>query len=181
MNRLNRVDGSRENPQSDVKQKSNHHNNPNQNSNISKKVMVIGDSIVTYLRSDELSSSDKSISIMKQPGCSSEDMVDYVKPVARKKPDALIIHVGTNDLTRGVSAIKKVRKCVEIIRELGNTEKIQIRFSSIIQKKFCLGKGFIFVDNDKIDEPCLNNGKLHLNKKGTQRLTKHILSSLDNI
>ena len=160
--------------------------------------MVIGDSIVTYLRSGELSSSDKSISIMKHPGCSSEDMVDYVKPVARKKPDALIIHEGTNDLTRGVNAIKKVRKCVEVIRELGNTEKIQIGFSSIIQradkdfsnqiketniklKKFCLGKGFIFVDNDNINESCLNNSKLHLNKKGTQRLAKHTLSSLDNI
>ena len=46
--------------------------------------MVIGESVVKYLRSDELSSTDKSISIMKHPGCSSEDMVDYVKPVARK-------------------------------------------------------------------------------------------------
>ena len=62
----------------------NHHNNPNQISNISKKVMVIGESVVKYLRSDELSSTDKSISIMKHPGCYSEDMVDYVKPVARK-------------------------------------------------------------------------------------------------
>ena len=70
MNRLNPVDESRENPQSDIKQRSNHHNNPNQNSNISKKVMVIGDSIVKYLRSDELSSTDKSISVMKHPGCS---------------------------------------------------------------------------------------------------------------
>ena len=84
MNRLNPVDGSRINPQSDVKQRSIHHNNPNQISNISKNVMMIGDSIIKYLRSDELSSTDKSISIMKHPGCSSEDMVDYVKPVARK-------------------------------------------------------------------------------------------------
>ena len=99
MNHLNPVDGSRENPQSDVKQRSNHHNNPNQISNISRKVMVIGDSIVKYLRSDELSSTDNSISIMKHLGCSSEEMVDYVKPVARKKPDTLIIHVGTNDST----------------------------------------------------------------------------------
>ena len=99
MNHLNPVDGSRENPQSDVKQRSNHHNNPNQISNISRKVMVIGDSIVKYLRSDELSSTDNSISIMKYLGCSSEEMVDYVKPIARKKPDTLIIHVGTDDST----------------------------------------------------------------------------------
>ena len=55
MNRLNHVDVNRENHQSDVKQRSNHHNNPNQNSNTSKKVMVIGESIAKYLRSDELS------------------------------------------------------------------------------------------------------------------------------
>ena len=65
MNRLNLVDRSRENPQSDVKQKSNHHNNPNQNSNTSKKVIVIGDSTVKYLRLYELYSSGKRISIMK--------------------------------------------------------------------------------------------------------------------
>ena len=34
INRLNPIDGSRENLQSDVKQKRNHHNNPNQNSKI---------------------------------------------------------------------------------------------------------------------------------------------------
>ena len=130
MNHLNPVDGSRENPQSDVKQRTNHHNNPNQNSNISKKVMVIGDSIIKYLRSDELSSTDKSISIY---GCSSEDMVDYVKPIARKKPGTLTIYVGTNDLTKGVNTMKKVRKCVQVLRELDNTENIQIGFSSIIQ------------------------------------------------
>ena len=71
---------------------------------------------------------------MKHPGCSSEDMVDYVKPVARKKPDTLIIHVGTNDLTKGVNTMKKVRKCLKVIRELDNTENIQIGFSSIIER-----------------------------------------------
>ena len=161
--------------------------------------MVIGDSIVKYLRSYELSSSDQSVSIMKHPGCSPEDMVDYEKPVARKKPATLIIHVGTNDLIKGVNTMRKVSKCVEIIRELDNTENNQIRFSSIIQrtdkdfsneiketniklKNYCLGKGFIFVDNDNINEYCLNNSKLYLNKKGTQRIAKNIFCHLlDNI
>ena len=63
--------------------------------------------------------------------------------------------------------MKKVRKCVEVIQELDNTENIQIGFSSIIQrtdkdfsneikeisiklKNYCCGKGFIFVDNDNL-------------------------------
>ena len=41
--------------------------------------MVIGDSMLKYIRSDKLSSNDTSISILKYPGCLSEDMVDYVK------------------------------------------------------------------------------------------------------
>ena len=135
---------------------------------------------------------------MKHPGCSLEDMVVYEKPIAGKKLDTLIIHVKANDLTKGINAMKKVRKCVEVIRVLDNTENIQNKFSNIIQRTdkdfsnkiketnvklnhYCLGKGFIFVDNDNINESCLNNSKLHLNKKGTQRLTKNILSSLDNI
>ena len=67
--------------------------------------------------------------------------------------------------------MRKVLKCVEVIRELDNTENIQIGFSSIIQridknlsneiketnfklKNYCSGKDFIFVDNDDINESC---------------------------
>ena len=57
-----------------------------------------------------------------------------LKPIARQKPDTLIIHVGTNDLTKGVNTIKKVKKFVKVIREIDNTENIQIGFSSIIQR-----------------------------------------------
>ena len=103
---------------------------------------------------------------MKYPGCSWEFMADYVKPVARKKSDTLLIHVGTNDQTKGVNTMEKFRKCVEVIRELDKTEDLQIGFPIIIQrtdkdfrneiketnitlKNYCLGKGFVFVDNDK--------------------------------
>ena len=55
--------------------------------------MVIGDSMLKYLRSDELSSNDRNISILKHPGCSSEDMVGYVEPAVRKKPDTMMIHM----------------------------------------------------------------------------------------
>ena len=95
--------------------------------------------------------------------------MEYVKTVARKKPDTLIVHVGTNDLTKGVNTMKKVRKCVEVIQGLDITENIQTGFSSIIQrtdkdfsneikeisiklKNYCYGKGFIFVDNDNLNK-----------------------------
>ena len=46
--------------------------------------MVIGDSMLKHIRSNKLSSSDTSISILKYPDCSLEDMVDYVKPAVRR-------------------------------------------------------------------------------------------------
>ena len=68
---------------------------------------------------------------------------------------------------------------IQEIRELDDTENIQIGFFSIIQridkdfsnkikeiniklKNYCSGKGFIFVDNDNINEYFLNNSKLRL-------------------
>ena len=165
---------------------------------IKKKVIVVGDSITKFLRSDELSTSERSVTVMKHPGCSTEDMTDYIKPIARKKPDTILLHVGTNDLTKGINTMKNVRKCVEAIRELDNSENIQIGFSSIMHrsdkdfskeiselnvklKKYCLGRGFIYIDNDNVNESCLNNSKLHLNKKGTNLFSKNILTSLDII
>ena len=106
--------------------------------------------------------------------------------------------MGTNDLTKGTNTMKNIRKCVEASRELDYSENIQIGFSSIIHrsdkdfskeiselnvklKKYCLGRGFVYVDNVNTDKSCLNNSKLHLNKKGTNLFSKNISTSLDVI
>ena len=82
-------------------------------------------------------------------------MTDYIKPIARKKPDTI--------------SLKNVRKCLEAIRELDNSENVQIGFSSIMHrsdkdfskeiselnvklKKNCLGRGFICIDNNNVNE-----------------------------
>ena len=81
---------------------------------------------------------------------------------------------------------------------MDNSDNIQIGFSSIMHrsdkdfskeiselnvklKKYCLGRGFIYVDNDNVNESCLNNSELHLNKKGTNLFSKNIPTSLDVI
>ena len=101
----------------------------------------------------------------------------------------MIIHTGTNGLTNGVNTKKKVRKLVEVVREIEESEKPNIGFSIVIRrkdkdledeqnevngklKKYCEGKGFAFIENANINESGLNNSKLHLNKKGTNILTQ---------
>ena len=118
-------------------------------------------------------------------------MLDYIKPMARRKPDTLIIHTGTNDLTNGVNTMKKVRKLVKVVREIDESEKIKIGFSSVIYrkdkdledernevnvtfKKYCESKEFAFIENNNISESGLNNSKLYLNKKGANILTQNI-------
>ena len=162
------------------------------NNNTRKKITVIGDSMVKFLRSDEMSSVNNAVNVMKHPGSTTDDMVDYVRPVTRKKPDVIIMHVGTNDLTKGVNTMSKVRKIVSAIQEVDSTRNIRLGFSSIVQradkdyskeiedintslKSYCLGKGLIFVDNSNIDESCINDSKFHLSKKGTQLLSQNLL------
>ena len=50
-----------------------------------KKVTVIGDSIIKYLRVEHLSSKNYEVKIAAHPGLTTEDLIDYVKPVVRKK------------------------------------------------------------------------------------------------
>ena len=99
---------------------------------------------------------------MKYPGYSKDDMIDYIKPIARKKADTILLHLETNDLTKGINCMKNIRNCVEAIREMDNSEYIQIGFSSIMNisdkdfskeiselnvklKNYYLGRGFNYV------------------------------------
>ena len=133
------------------------------------KIMVVGDSLVKHLRREELSSKNNNVKVVTHPGSTTEEMLDYIKPIARRKSNTLIIHTGTNDLTNGVNTMKKVRKLVKVVREIDESEKIEIGFSNVIYlkgkdledernevnvklKKYCEGKGFVFIENDNISE-----------------------------
>ena len=166
------------------------------NNNMRKKITITSDSMVKFLGSDEMFSVNNEVNIMKHPGFTTDDMVDYVRPVTRKEPDVIIMYVGTSDETQGVNTMSKVRKIVCVIQKVDSTRNIQLCFSSIVQradkdyskeikdintrlKSYCLGKGMIFVENSNIYKSCLNNSKLHLSEKGSQLLSQNILISLE--
>ena len=60
-------------------------------------------------------------------------MLDIVKPAARRKPDAIIIHARTNDFTRDINTMKNIRKIVKSIRDCA--ENTQVLLSRIINRK----------------------------------------------
>ena len=129
--------------------------------------------MVKYLRREELSSKKNNVKVITHLGSSTEDMLDYIKPIACRKPDTLIIHTSTNDLTNGVNTMKKVRKLVKVVCEIDDSEKINRKDKDLEDernevnmriKKYCEGKGFVFIENDNISESGVNNSKLHLFK-----------------
>ena len=120
-----------------------------------------------------MSSKKNNVKVITHLGSSTEDMLDYIKPIACRKPDTLIIHTSTNDLTNGVNTMKKVRKLVKVVCEIDDSEKINRKDKDLGDernevnmriKKYCEGKGFVFIENDNISESGVNNSKLHLFK-----------------
>ena len=70
----------------------------NNNEHARKPVTVIaGDSIIQHICGWSISRSNKVV-IKSFPGATTEDMEDFVKPLLRKKPDNVVLHIGTNDL-----------------------------------------------------------------------------------
>ena len=104
--------------------KVNHKNNTGR-----KKVVVIVDSMVKYLKPNGLASRENFVKFSAQSRAATEDMLHYIKPVVRDKPDIVIINIGTEDLRNAVKIMSKVIK--QCIRGNDKDKSIQIRFSSI--------------------------------------------------
>ena len=159
---------------------------------------MIGDSLVKFVKSENLSDESYIENIRINPGCTIEDIAFYIRPIIRKKKDIMLVHTGTNDLTNSVNTRSKVRKIAIAVEEMDGNNDIKLGFSSIIVRKhrdlekdiketytklknYCKGKEFIFVDNANIYKNCLNNSKLHLNRKGTTLFTYRFLLGLNEM
>ena len=148
--------------------------------------IIVGDSIVKGLRNDFLSRAAKRrVTVRSFPGATTTDMEHYLQPSLATKPKAIILHVGTNDLKNSSSARNVAEKIVDLGNMIAtNSPNTSVTISAITQrsdeqslkkkvkdcskvlKTFCNQNGWGFVEHLNIDETCLNNYKLHLNKKG---------------
>ena len=123
-------------------------------------------------------------------------MIDYVKPELRHKPDIIILHSGTNDIINDVKTVEKMKKLVEEIEK--NNGSTEIVISGLIKrfdrnaiddierineklKRWCIGKGLTFIDNNNINESCLNRGKLHLNRRGSSYLANNFKKFIESL
>ena len=164
-----------------------------------KLIFIAGDSIVQHVHGWELSNNKQRVAVKSFSGSKTEDMKDYLKPLIRKKPDEIILHVGTND-------VKDNSKSAEVIAagilNLGNQIKdhlpqTKVSISSIIVRKdkaivqnkiknvndilkrVSDQNNWTYIDNINIDHACLNRGGLHLNRNGSATLSRNFSNYLN--
>ena len=96
-----------------------------------KDIVIIDDSLIKYMYGWEMSRSS-SVKIRSHQGATTEDLIDYVRPTARKKPKMMVIHSGTNGITNKVNILQKIRKVINAIKENDVNNEIKIVLSSVI-------------------------------------------------
>ena len=160
-------------------------------------VYIAGDSMIQHVQGWSLSSENRHVAVKSFSGARVEDMEDYLKPLIRKEPDELILHVGTNNIRDD-----NPREVAEGIVNLGfqinqNSPNTNISISSLLLRSdrpqlndniketnkilrlLCNSNGWPFLDHPVIDLSCLNRRGLHLNHKGSYQLMRDFGNHLD--
>ena len=168
-----------------------------------KKVVVFGDSLVKRIRGREMSSHVKNGKAFIQyfRGATSKDLYTYVEPTLNNdKPDAVIIHVGTNDVSnlryQNMEPKELADKIIRIGTKCRENGVNQVFISSIVCRKFfkdnkfirevndflktfCTEANFIFISNDNITKDFLYNDGVHLLDEGTNLLVNNFIDNLN--
>ena len=153
----------------------------------SKSVVILGDSMTKNIHGGKLSR-EAHVTLRSFSGSTVDDMIDFVRPFTRRKPDELILHIGTNDL-KGEEPQQVAEKIVNLGLSIEReTPSTKLTLSGIINRSddqgrnrkvpkvnkalrsFCNSNGWKFLSNENIDSSCLNSGGLHLNRRGVYKL-----------
>ena len=158
---------------------------------------IAGDSFLKHLNGRSMSGPNSKVQVSSFPGCTTNDMADHIRPIVRRKPDSIIIHVGTNSLRSSNSS----RECADEIVDIGRMvdhEGISVAISSLTARaddielanrvkevntflrNFCRQNEWAFIDHNNITtDQHLNRSRLHLNRRGTSLLSQNFISYIN--
>ena len=161
-----------------------------------KVTCIVGDSLIKNMKGWELNKKLKNdIAVVKSfPGATIECMKDYIQPTLRKNPDRIIIHIGTNDLKSEITASKLSKNIINLAKSCSDAGSV-VAISSLITrgdnlkgkleavneilKKSCSDRNIGFIEHGNILENDLNGSKIHLNKKGSDKLDNNIIDFIN--
>ena len=113
-----------------------------------EKQLAEKDAIIEFLRNKKVqneidsmlngvnekgSSKSHNVKVKNYPGATSEDILDKIDNLLKVKPDCLLVHIGTNDLTNNVNLLNSVKKMVNKVKNSSPNTKVV--FSSVILRK----------------------------------------------
>ena len=100
--------------------------------NKKKKVVVAGDSLLNGISEKGLLR-DHQVTVKNLPGGTTEKVLEEIEDLLADKPDCIIIHAGTNDITNGINSLNSVKKVVKDVKKSSPNTKFV--FSSILIRK----------------------------------------------
>ena len=126
-------------------------------------------------------SKHENIKVLNHLGATSEDLKDFINPTIRRKPNIVVMHIGTNDITENIDTISNLQNIVKRIKkksafttiavssvvlrhDKNNIEKAISKLNNDLEH-FCDDNLVHYVCNDNIDESCLGKAKLHPNNR----------------
>ena len=168
------------------------------NKKTKSNTVIVGDSMTKYVKGWEMSSATNRVTAKSFPGASIEDMTDFIKPILRKKPDKIILHIGTNNLrndeattvadgiTNLAHSIEQQCPDIEIIisaiitRSDDMSASSRVRETNKLVKSMCDQNNWYFIANSNIRITHLNARGLHLNHSGSLLLQNNFKLAIAN-
>ena len=170
------------------------------NGSIRKSIAIVGDSILNGIHEEGLQKAHN-VRVKPHSGATTTDIVDYLKPVIRKKPDCMIKHAATNDLTskEEIDTLANFNTIIENIRKespetviaLSNVvtrkdkaawdKKVSVTDMNKKIKEFAKMKKIELIDNSNLDTTCLSRRMLHLNEKGNSYLANNFINFMKTL
>ena len=89
-----------------------------------KNIIIVGDSLLNGIHEKGLSK-NHSVKMNNIPGGTSEVILDKLDEFLENEPDSLIVHAGTNDITKGKDQLNNVKKILKQVKKLSELARIQ--------------------------------------------------------
>ena len=164
-------------------------------------VAVVGDSMIKRMSSHDIKKRTTTTPTFVRPfsGAKIEDMFDYILPVLRRRPDVVVLHIGTNDLgdrslTSEEIILQRLDELVKFLQDSGVIVIIsfvigrcdmcinsRIRNYNKLLLDYCARNSIIFIDNDNIDFMKISRDGVHLNAEGASILCDNIAKCIDYV
>ena len=97
-----------------------------------REISIVGDSLMNGIHDKGLSK-NHSVKVNNIPGGTSDAILDKLDDFLKNKPDGLIVHAVTNDITKGKNLLNNVKKNLKQVKKL--SPNIKAAFSSIVTRK----------------------------------------------